>query len=191
MRARQESVEVTRDRILEAAFDLWRELAYDDVTVDMVATAAGVSRQTVHRQFGSKDDLALAVTAYVGPRIEQDAMATAPGDVRAALNRQMELYEHMGDLNVRMVQMEGRVAAFDQALERGRAGHRAWIEHVFGPHLPARGKSRELAIMSLYAATDVMVWKLIRRDFGASRAETEAVMLRLIEGVLAPGTQSE
>jgi hypothetical protein len=38
--------------------------------------------------------------------------------------------------------------------------------------------------MALYAATDVMVWKLLRRDFGRSRARTEISIVRLVEGVL-------
>ena len=36
--------------------------------------------------------------------------------------------------------------------------------------------------MTLYAATDVTVWKLLRRDHGRSRAETEAIIRNLVEG---------
>ncbi len=40
--------------------------------------------------------------------------------------------------------------------------------------------------MTLYAATDVTVWKLLRRDLGRSRAEAEAIIRKLVEG--ATGT---
>jgi AcrR family transcriptional regulator len=194
MVARRDAVNETRERILQAAFDLWREHPYDDVTLDMVASAAEVSRQTVHRQFGSKDELAMAVTSFVGARIDQNVQAIDPGDIRSGVKHQVDVYERMGDLNVRMVQLEGRVEAFDHALNRGRAAHRAWIERVFEPHLPHGNKARELAVMALYAATDVMVWKLLRRDFGMPRGDAEATMLRLVEGVIAtmpghPGDQ--
>jgi hypothetical protein len=40
----------------------------------------------------------------------------------------------------------------------------------------------------LYAATDVYVWKLLRRDLRTSLAETTRVMERLVLGALAdPG----
>lgn len=36
--------------------------------------------------------------------------------------------------------------------------------------------------MTLYAATDVMAWKLLRRDFDRSRADAD--LRRLVDGVL-------
>jgi AcrR family transcriptional regulator len=184
MTVRGESVERTRERILQAAFDLWRQQPYDDVTLDTVAAEAGVSRQTVHRQFGSKDELFVAVTEWVGPREEAASLAINPGDVTGAVRHEVERYERLGDANVRFLQMEGRVPAVDSTIERGRAAHRAWIEHVFAPHLPDRGAVRERAILALYAATDVMVWKLLRRDFSLSQRGTQEVMQHLVEGAL-------
>ena len=58
----------------------------------------------------------------------------------------------------------------------------AWIETTFAPFLPSRGPRREQLIMTLYAATDVTVWKLLRRDHGRSRAETEAIIRNLVDG---------
>src|SRR5690349_16410912 len=56
--ARARGVEATRERILQCAYDLWLEVPYDAVTIEAVARRAGVSKQTVLRQFTSKDDLA-------------------------------------------------------------------------------------------------------------------------------------
>lgn len=39
-------------------------------------------------------------------------------------------------------------------------------------------------MLSLYAATDVTVWKLLRRDLNQSRSATESVILRLVRAVL-------
>lgn len=54
-------------------------------------------------------------------------------------------------------------------------------------------EERDRAVLALYAATDVMVWKqLLRRDFGRSREETEAIIRQLVDGVIHTfGTQTE
>jgi AcrR family transcriptional regulator len=184
MQARREAVERTRGRILQAAYDLWLARPYDEVTVEDVAELAGVSRQTVHRQFGSKEDLVVAVTDWRGPR-EDRLREVRPGDVTGAVHRAVERNEEMGDAVVRFLELEGRIDVADYLLKTGRASHRAWIEEVFAPYLPTQGRARELAVLALYAATDVTVWKLLRRDFGQSEADTEAIVRQLVEGVIA------
>ena len=183
MVARAEGVDETRERILQATFDLWLTHPYDDVTLERVAQTAGVSKQTVIRQFGSKDELAAAVAKWHQPR-EQHERAAAAGDVAGALHRLMERYELIGDANVRLLDLEHRVPTIRRILQAARAGHRDWVEHVFAPFLPTRrGKTRERRVMAFYAATEVMVWKLLRRDFGLGRAETEAVLRELVEAL--------
>lgn len=188
MSVRRQAVENTRARILQATYDLWLELAFDDLTLEEVGQRAGVSRQTVHRQFGSKEDLIIAVTDWQGSREDEQARSTTPGDIEAAIRNQVDRYERMGDAIVRFLQLEGRIEAVDYMLAAGRKGHRGWLEHVFDPYLPATTDSadeREQLILALYAATDVMIWKLLRKDFGQSRESTEATILRLVRGVLA------
>ena len=186
MTQRRDAVERTRTRILQAAYDTWLERSYDQVTLDAVAATAGVSRQTVLRHFGSKDDLALAVVAWQRP-IEEGARAADPGDTATAVRRLVDRYETMGDANVRILELEGRVAPVDQLLAEARDSHRGWIEHTFAPWVSAcRGARREELVMALYAATDVTVWKLLRRDLGSSRARVETVIRQLVEGVLHP-----
>lgn len=184
MRARQEAVDQTRVRILEAMAQLWLTRHYDEVTLADVADLAGVSRQTVYRQFGTKDELLMATAEWKGPQGEAQTLVE-PGDVDGAVSRLMELYETMGDANVRALELEGRVDAMDHMLKRGRSAHYAWIEHVFGPWLPAHGApDREALVMAFYAATDVMQWKLLRRDFDLTATLTEQIIRRLVEGVI-------
>ena len=45
--------------------------------------------------------------------------------------------------------------------------------------------------MAFYAATEVMLWKLLRRDFGLSRKETEAVLLALVSGLVKQRQKKE
>jgi AcrR family transcriptional regulator len=184
MRERRRSVERTREGILQAAFGLWLARPYDEVTLDAVAGAAGVSRQTVHRQFGSKEDLMVAVIDWRRPREHAADQQVEPGDTRAAVAQLVERYEAMGDAIVRFLEIEGRIDAIDYLLQQGRDAHRQWIERVFDAFLPADPVEREEAVLALYAATDVMVWKLLRHDFRRSRHETEASLRRLVQGVL-------
>ncbi len=184
MRARQEAVDRTRVRILEAMAELWLTRHYDEVTLADVADLAGVSRQTVYRQFGTKDELLMATAEWKGPQGEAESLVE-PGDVNVAITKLMEMYETMGDANVRALELEGRVDAMDHMLKRGRSAHRAWIEQVFDPWLPAHGvPDREALVMAFYAATDVMQWKLLRRDFDLTATLAEQIIRRLVEGVI-------
>ena len=77
-----------RERILQAA----RELFYRDgiraVGVDAIAAAAGTNKMTLYRNFASKDEL---VTAYLtelaaqGEALWDEAARAHPGDARAQL----------------------------------------------------------------------------------------------------------
>lgn len=184
MTARAEAVEQTREGILGATYELWLDRPYDEVTIEAVAERAGVSRQTVHRHFGTKDELVAAVAVWRAPR-EDEARAVPPGDVGAAVQRIVERNEEMGDANVRALEIEDRIEVVHEMLEQGRRSHRRWVERVFAPCLPDDRESRSVAVDALYAATDVTVWKLLRRDHGYSVERTESVMRTLVEGVLA------
>ena len=184
MTQRREMVEETRERILQAGYAAWLDRPYDQVTLDAVAEAAGVSRQTVIRHFGSKDDLALAIVAWQRP-IEEEARAADPGDTVTAVHRLVDRYETMGDANVRLLELEGRVSPVDRLLSEARSSHRGWIERTFAPWLTGcRGARREELVLALYAATDVTVRKLLRRDLGSSRSRTESIIRQLVEGAL-------
>jgi AcrR family transcriptional regulator len=186
MEARADSVEATREAILRAVYALWLVQDYDAVTLEQVAERAGVTKQTVIRQFGSKDKLAVATVDWQRPR-EEAGRVVEPGDVKAAVEVLVSRYERMGDANVRVLALEHRVPAIAYLLEEGRKSHRSWVERVFAPFLPARkGAARERRVMAFYAATEVMLWKLLRRDFGLSREETEAVLFELTSGLTAP-----
>jgi AcrR family transcriptional regulator len=50
----------TDKRIIRAAADLMLQRGFDKMTVDDVATSAGVGKATVYRRWPSKDDLAVA-----------------------------------------------------------------------------------------------------------------------------------
>ncbi|MGH7589401.1 MAG: TetR/AcrR family transcriptional regulator [Gemmatimonadota bacterium] len=86
---RQEGVDKTRDRIVDAARTLLKGDGYAEFTVDTVAREADVSRATVYYQFGSKAGLleALFDDLAVRGRMTDLAGAFQEADPLAALDR--------------------------------------------------------------------------------------------------------
>ena len=57
MVARAEAAESTARRVLDAAFRLFTDNPYEEVSLDRVAEKAEVTKRTVLRRFGSKETL--------------------------------------------------------------------------------------------------------------------------------------
>ena len=60
-----------REQILDAANALFAERAYDEVSVEDIARAAGVARGLVHHYFGGRKDVYLALLERLGAQREQ------------------------------------------------------------------------------------------------------------------------
>lgn len=67
-----------------------------------VAARAGVSVQTVLRQFGTRDGLLDAATSYVSEQLRSQN-PTAPGDVGTALNALFDHFDARGDVIIIML----------------------------------------------------------------------------------------
>ena len=70
-----------------------------------------------------------------------------------------------------------------QTVEVARRVHREWVEEIFTPQRAGR-RDREELVDLLVIATDVLTWKILRRDGGMSRGVTCDRMLRLVQAVL-------
>ena len=171
----------TRQRIRHAAMALYRDRPIAEFTLDEVAARAGTTVQTVLRIFGSKDQLMLAALhdlAAGGTLLKP----TRPGDCAAAVAAVFDIYETIGDLLVKQLTEEERRPLLKPLLERGRANHRQWTRRVFAPQIDSRPDSEQLWDV-LAVATDVYVWKLLRRDRGLSRQAAQSAVLTLVRAV--------
>ncbi len=176
MRSRSAATEATRERILDQAQRQFLEHWYEDVTLEGVAEGAGVSGQTVLNHFGSKEGLFAAFIERAGAEIEARREQAEPGDLEGAIRILFEDYELTGDAVVRLLALEQRLEVAGPVIERGRVGHREWVERVFErPDL-----ATELALV-----LDVYSWKQLRRDRGMSFDETTATVLGMVEALLA------
>ena len=183
MRARAEAAAETGRRILEATIELLRERFFDQVSLEDIAERAGVTVRTVIRRFGSKEQL-IEAAAEEGTRQVTHQRDQAPiGDIEGAVKNLVDHYEEWGEIALRLLAQEERVPAFRSITDAGRAFHYAWVERTFAPLLAKRtGEERRRLLAELIAVCDVYFWKLLRRDLGLSREQTE---LAIRETILA------
>lgn len=172
----------TRDEILRAAFALWHDHPYDDVSIKRIADAAGVSAQTVTLHFGGKSELLAAVWAWHAPR-ESELRAVPSADPVEAARVICGRYEELGPATLRLQAIEERVPVARELLEAGRVGHHAWVEATFGPRLPVAAPERVVALAALTAAYDLGTWQVLRRSLDPQGCEQAMALLAL--GVLS------
>jgi AcrR family transcriptional regulator len=183
MGARAEAAAETGRKILRATMELYVERFYDQVSLDDVAERAGVTVRTVLRRFGSKEQLVSAAAQEARRRVRSQQDRAPVGDVAGAVKVLVETYEEHGDRVLRLLAQEERVPAFRLLTDTGRAYHHEWVKRVFAPLLAERtGAQRERLLAQLIATCDVYFWKLLRRDLGLSREQTE---LAVIEAIMA------
>ncbi len=184
MSARALTVAETRQRILAASLALSSERMTVDITLDDVASRAGTTGQTVLRHFDSRAGL-LDATVEFGAGVIVAERETPVGDTEAAIRTIIDHYELRGDLVVRLLAQE-EDRRIGPLVARGRAEHRDWVTRVFEPHRANLDpEETDQSIDLLVVATDVFTWKLLRRDRGLGRVETERRMLRLVRGILS------
>jgi len=112
------SPEATRERILDAALDLFGERGPTGTTVRDIAARAGVNVAAISYHFGGKDELYRAVAKSITERIEgrvagraADLLVSPPKDPAAALTALETLLETVVDVIVGPPEMR-RVARF-------------------------------------------------------------------------------
>ncbi len=181
MGVRAELTAETGRKIIQAATDLWRVKSLDDLTLQEVADRAGVTVQTVIRRFGSKEGLIEAAIASgeTGVRDEEDDVPA--GDIEQVLEYILAHYERDGDAVLRTLAIEDKLAAAKRLAEHGRRVHRTWCARVFAPYLPPAADDAYPARLDAFvAATDLYLWKLIRRDLGRTAEQTRQVISALL-----------
>jgi AcrR family transcriptional regulator len=87
--------ELLRETLLDAALEELRRRPWSEVTMGDVARTAGVSRQTLYKEFGSRDEFASALTLREADRFlaaVEEAVRAHLDDPSAALAAAFELF---------------------------------------------------------------------------------------------------
>ena len=84
-----------RETLFGAARDQLQSRAWSEITMSDVAGAAGVSRQTLYKEFGSRDDFAQAFVIHEGERfldLVDEAVREHLDEPRAAVDAALEAF---------------------------------------------------------------------------------------------------
>src|SRR2546423_8642697 len=174
MVARADATAATRERLLASAWRQFSEHPFDEVRLMDVARDAGVSAQTLHNHFGAKDALFVAAWRWtMAPEGARRDSAPA-GEVRAAITVLYDSYDKDGDAVLRLLAQEERIPAVPEMAEAGRRWHRAWVERTFERQPDDRW------LVALVVATDLLTWKLLRREMGLDRDAAERIVAEMV-----------
>jgi len=184
MVARAEAVEQTRRQILDAATVLFAERPFDLVSLADIARSSRIALATVVRQFQTKDQLFAAAIADASHVLESQIDEMPENDPAAAVRLGLDGYERFGDVIVRLLAQEDRLPAIRKATDHGRKEHARWIRRAFSTVLARLdARRRNVRYAQLIAATDVLFWKVLRRDLGLNRSETERAITEIVESL--------
>lgn len=87
--------ELLRQTLFGAARDLVERRPWSEITMSDIASAAGVSRQTLYKEFGNRNEFGLALVINEGERFLGDvevAVLAHTDDPRAAIGAALELF---------------------------------------------------------------------------------------------------
>lgn len=178
----------TRDRLVEAAFDLFDEQGFDNTTVDDVAERAGVGRTTFFRHFRAKEDAVLPdherILAAVDARLAQDDPLAdrVPAAARVVLDHYLAEGER--------ARARHRLAGTITAVRRSEsAGHRAYQRAFLAAIRAELGTSpeaeleAELAANAVITAHNFVLRRWLRGEVESPEAEFDTAMARATEAL--------
>jgi AcrR family transcriptional regulator len=87
--------ELLRQTLFGAARDQLEQRPWSEITMSDIAAAAGVSRQTLYKEFGNRNEFGLAFVIHEGERFLDDVEAAVlehVDDPRAAIAAALELF---------------------------------------------------------------------------------------------------
>ena len=187
MSNRGESSRSTKRRIAEAALELFKSRDYDDVSLNEIARAAGVSHQTVLNHFDTKAGVIPACAEVFSEQVAELNLPVAVGDPVSIVRVTCARYEMVGDVNARWADIAPRVPGLEALIAHARTNFQAWLTDALGDLLPGPEEpdERRRVLVGVHAALEVHTWRFFRRDLQLSQADTATHLTDLVLGVLA------
>lgn len=182
--ARAEAEEQTRTALLDAADEAFLSGPWEQASLEAIASAAGVSKPTLLRHFGSKHGLLEWVLRRAIDEVEKQRLSVPTNDIAGAVDNLLEHYEMRGGRAMRSsnLDLDGALAEVGR---RARELHYDWVELSFGAWLAAappseRGRFRA----ALIAVCDVQAWWTLSHDLQLSGADVRATLILTISRLL-------
>ena len=186
--ARARTRQRTRDALLDAAAEEFYEGRWQQVSLEALAKDAGVTKQTLLRHFGSKEELLLQALLRAYEKVHDQRWSAPRGDVAGTVDNLLDHYEAWGERALRIGVFQGSPAGLAKLARAARRVHYDWVDFAFAPWLERlRGKARLRCRAALIALCDVHTWWTLSHDLALSRREVHATLTSAIEGTLRTG----
>ncbi|MDQ0030022.1 TetR/AcrR family transcriptional regulator [Arthrobacter bambusae] len=159
-----------------AAIELLVRQGYDATSVDDLADAAGISRSTFFRKFGSKEDIVFADHDRILTRVQESLAGATADPLRAVVDAALLVFgHHVGNRTTSLARYEllHQVPALrDRELVMTHRYERAFRNHLLSA-LPG-GQSREVTAVA-FAASVVAVHNSVLRQWLRAIAAAERI----------------
>jgi len=146
--------EETRARIESAALDLFTAQGFEDVTIDEIAEAAGISRRTFFRHVGAKADAVWGdFDAHV---LRLEAMLAATAGDQSVLASICAAYVEVNDYaetDLPMLRQRMRLILTEPALQAHSQVRYAAVDRVVAAHVARRTGTDHDALVARLVAT--------------------------------------
>lgn len=171
----------SRVAVADAALQLFRERGYEETTAAHIAEAAGISRSTFFRQFGSKDDVLFADHDELLQQVEA-FLAASDDDPRTAVCRAAELvFERFASrrdvIRVRDAVVRNTPALRDREIVTTTRYEKAFAAHLRAHAGPDAGDAVHLEAIQ-FAALVTSTHNFVLRRMLRGDAEATAERLR-------------
>ena len=195
-----DSPDVTRHRIIQAATDLFGEVGYKRATTRQIAARAGVNEVTVFRHFGNKKNLLRDCVAYVNASgfaetFEQHLTGDYAADILMMAERQVGDMQAGYDL-LRLALCDSiDLPEMRQMLQEGARGNAARVTAYFQQQIDAGVVRADLSAEAMCQAFDslfswpVMMERMLQTDLTARIAPE--LLLQQSVAIFVQGTKRE
>lgn len=180
----------TRQTLVDAAFALFLERGFTEVTMEEIATAAGVSRSTAYRRFPTKEDVVLEIPRRWLDAFDE-AIATLPDDTSLQAATRATCRAVAAHIDGDAPTVLAAYAVLEQApsLQSSGIATRAWLGRIvamverFGPTGISPATSGVVAGAYL-GALDAMMQHWAADGGTASVTETTEALVDRLEPIL-------
>src|ERR1700678_1824853 len=183
-----------RERLAEAAFELFDERGYEQTTVDDITERAGLGRTTFFRHYRSKDDVIFPdhdrLLDQISSRLRTSSHGTALAAVSDAVRLVLLHYIDEGDLARRRYALTSTVPALrDREIASVARYQRMFREFISGwmgdPGEPASLRA-ELMAAAVVAAHNHVLRRWLRGESPDPLAEVDQALGQVIDLFTVP-----
>jgi AcrR family transcriptional regulator len=189
----------TRDRLAQAAFDLFNERGYEQTTIDDIAERAGLGRATFFRHYRSKEDVIFPEHDQLLDQVHGRLLASVHGSALAAACDAVRLvllhYLDEGDLAKRRYALTSKVPALRDreivSVARYQRLFREYIASRTADHGETPALQAELMAAAVASAHNHVLRRWLRGDSTEPLREIDTAMRQVIALFAVPAPEGD